>query len=287
MTRRAHQLADRLGHRTPAEILLEMSSRGPACLPPQGSNIDCVFLPSYYFLQFEDIPLHFRVTGFDDPRLQDEQFLQGFWNWLKSAMQINFVHDNAAQFDRYLIREVLVGMQNPALWEGAKDFLLAHEISHRIHLHQEQEHQFLADANRKYYLTGALVIGCLTCLCMLVGFGLELSIIVAVASGAVGLTLCSMPCYLFYNETYKFFHRGKHSDVEQLGLKRQQEKEADISAIRACQTADGGVYFFNVKRAINLRFYPGQSTPQGDDPTDLHHPPLSERVTYLRAALPR
>ena len=68
----------------------------------------------------------------------------------------------------------------------------------------------------------------------------------------------------------------------------EEEKKADLDAVEMLQDASGGIHYFDTiaKHNILVRQQNLASTQsfdaQGNNLNDINHPPLTERVDYLR-----
>jgi hypothetical protein len=82
----------------------------------------------------------FQITGINDPKLFDDQFLESVKKHIEKILDIK--ENKLAIFNKKELGFLLLLMQNPEKWEKAKKFILCHELEH---IHQKHTYKKLAN----------------------------------------------------------------------------------------------------------------------------------------------
>ncbi|NGX47621.1 MAG: Beta-barrel assembly-enhancing protease [Chlamydiae bacterium] len=235
------------------------------------NSIDCipsirgreVFLPYLFLLKTSDIPKKFQVTGFEDPRLKSDAFLQEVADW--SRDYFNMRRERLKTTDKYALRLFLNYIRDPKLTELTKKFVLSHEMAHEYHKHS---HGSFAMLNRNSILSSLLITAGILC-----------------ASLAISL---SWHIIAFLMMT-AFITTIAFKALVSIRYSRACEKEADLTAAKISPDAiPGGIYLFKkmcehgtYERKLSLANRFLFSSWGNNMAFFFTHPPESERAKYL------
>jgi hypothetical protein len=236
---------------------------------------DTIKLPSWFLLKYEDIPHRFRITNNDDPRLVDINFLNDFAGWINRQFQEAGITSLVRRVDYGVLQSTIKLMRDRDLFEKSKEFTLAHEMAHLNHF-QGREKSFNLQ-NTHLVVSGAGFIGGLLLMVLAASIFPYVTIAVTLVVGGIAATVSIAAIVNMLNQSTPVLNPAA---VE-------EEKLADMDAVEALQEAQGGVYFFETYRSHNLairasRQAISQIDELGNNLRDTAHPPLTERIAYLR-----
>jgi hypothetical protein len=216
---------------------------------------DVIMLPPCDLFQGEDIPLAFRITDFDDPRLENLDFLNQVAGWMNTQFKEAGLSAVVCETDYVELQQFLLLRRDPDLNKENIDFTICHELAHCQNL------PYLK------FLFCLLLIICIAALIMVVLNFLGISIILF----GIALLTCTQMVHL------ACLSQGK-----------LEEKRADLVAVQFLKDARGGIYFFETVRNLNMKLrehHPKLNEIFDEDGNDLKskdHPPLNVRVAYLQ-----
>jgi hypothetical protein len=215
-----------------------------------------VTIPISFLLKVEDIPAQFRVSGLEDPRINDENFLRQVAQWLNTKISEGF-GSTGPQVKHSDVQKMFLWMNDPALFEKSKDFVFAHEVAHCSQ-----------SLWREVALSAAWIGGGIVLSIVFFLNPIPAAVLIAVASVMVVAQVASA-----------------------IFLSRFHEKEADLKAAEALKDASGGIYENNHSLEWNQQLLAQESCPrwikwthdaEGNFLLDVLHPSLTERNKYLR-----
>ncbi len=194
---------------------------------------NCIHLPSWFLLKYEDIPERFRIVNIDDPRLNNNQFLDEMAAWMKGKIIEFGLTYHFATIDKSTLKFVIRLLRDREKFEQAKDFTLAHERSHLSH---ELKSKVLMSQIMRWVPTVLTILGVVISIALFpfVSF----AIIVAIN---VGIFITNAITRYFWN-------------THQISFWKEEEKKADLEAVNLLQgNPQGGIYFFETMRLNNLQ----------------------------------
>lgn len=187
---------------------------------------------NYFFLiEPEDFPEEFRLTNENDPRLYNNKYLNQFSELIKNKLGMEKLTIN--EIDRSVLRIILKLLSNPEKCKLAKEFLLAHEISHLFYQHRIS---FNADS-QKWRLAKRVTSIAIGILSGVMVMKITISYLLGTACGIsiFGITLFAL------------------NILQECSISRKQEKEADLKASELVGP-EGGIYFFETMRKNIISF---------------------------------
>ncbi len=186
-----------------------------------------VNVPSWFLFKPEDIPLQFRISSIDDPRLDDENFLASFGRWIEGTLAQAGLEPVGCVHDSLVLQQVVLLLRHPELFEKAKSFVLAHELSHVVY--------FKGNAIGRVGSIDKMALGSIVTGVLLFFMGLGIMPVVTKATslfiGGTAAALATIGTGLLACRSKSF---RMLSGIE-------QEKKADLDAARALGTASGGI----------------------------------------------
>ena len=232
-----------------------------------------LFFNYFFLLESENIPENLKPQ-IQDPRLNSDEYISQVVDWMQEYLgATTFSSKMLRPSDRTSIRLFLIMASQPEKFKQAKEFVLAHELSHLFYKHRprQAEASLLAKYNTiSWILSG--VIGCTSGVFFnLLGrkkTAISIGLLVALATKVVfGKSLCS-------------------------NLSKQIEKAADL---KAKDYVEGGIYFLHSIQQTRLLNKKNRSSLldklsqilQVDKEGSLRlnffgsHPTETERTTYL------
>jgi hypothetical protein len=233
-------------------------------------------LPPWFLFKYEDIPMRFRVTSFDDPRLVDQNFLNDLAAWMNEKFHEAGLSSVVRQpADHGILQKVIALMRDRDLYDKSKDFTLAHELAHLNHA-QVAERSLSHNIQESVSVAG--IIGGIFLLFLAVSITPFVHLAVTLTVAGIAMTVSIVAILAWLNKTNS---PASVSDVV-------EEKNADMDAIEALQDASGAIHYFETYRQFNLAVR--QSSPatqqdidaNGNNLLDKAHPPLTERIAYIR-----
>lgn len=249
-------------------VLLKISSfhKSPRAL----SNRQIIKVPSWFLFHYDDIPEQFRIVDCKDPRLLDEAFLHKVAAWMNGKMaQSGFRHSCQSE-NIGALQNALIHMGDRTLYEKGKDFILGHELTHILQGEMQQ------NAFRSQILRGLLVF--LANCALIPFFGAVFSTGIAVFTA---LTCSAGAIYYFYRSWDPIPFDAIAS-----------EKDADLRSVQILGDATGAIHYFQTSLMKNLLLcihnpeLRGEFDEKGNNLADKGHPPLTERIAYLKEYLP-
>ena len=228
-------------------------------------------IPTWFLFKYEDIPLRFRITDIDDPRLTDQNYLNDLAGWMNERFREAGLSSVIREADYKTLQTVIKLVRDQNLYEKSKDFVLNHELSHLTNSQIRGRH--LSQMKEAIPIAG--IIGGILLLFFAVSIipFVHLAVTLAVAGISVTITLVGGLIYWV----------KAHSTQEII----EEEKSADMDASRILQDATGGIYLFETFRHQNLATRRSDPTVKidanGNNLRDKEHPPLTERIAYLKA----
>ncbi len=266
-------LESKMGIEKSAQLEIVEFKKSP-CAHHTGQR-DTIDLPSWFLLKYEDIPQRFRITCNDDPRLVDVNFLNDLAGWINRQFQEAGITYLVRRVDYGVLQSTIKLMRDRDLFEKSKEFTLAHELAHLNHF-QGREKSFNLH-NTQLVVSGAGFMGGLLLFVLAVSIFPYVSIAVTLVFGGIAATVSIAAIVNMLNQS-----TPPHNPAAV-----EEEKLADMDAAEALQDAEGGIYFFENYRSHNLECRASnRSTSQIDDLgnnlRDTDHPPLTDRIAYLR-----
>lgn len=230
-----------------------------------------VNLPSWYLFKPEDIPPRFRITDLNDRRLVSPAFLDEFAGWMNEKIAEMGLTTVCRSVDRGTLQRVVYLLRDPALYEKAKDFVIGHEMAHLAHF----QGRGLERIYQKLSIVGVMVGIFSLILVVSIAPVVHLTITLCTAGIAIAITGGS---------ALAWFNRAGSVDVSAV----EEEKAADLDSAKMLKDASGGIYYFQStadRQQAVRRSNPLAHTnidERGNNLKDIEHPPLTERVAYLR-----
>jgi hypothetical protein len=218
-----------------------------------------ISIPLSFLLKVEDIPPAFRISGLNDPRFDDENFLGQVARWLNVKIKEAGLDSKCNPITVLDVQKMFMLMNEPEQFEKSKDFVFAHEVAH-----------FTQNS-----LTNYLII---------IGASIAATIIIFA---------CPIPLSIA-TAAYAAFSVAQLVGI--VMLRKFYEKDADLKAAEALQDTSGGIYFNNFRLECNKRMMEQKECPewikwlhdaQGNFRVDILHPSLSERIKYLKEWSPQ
>jgi hypothetical protein len=228
-------------------------------------------LPSYFLFKSEDIPAQFKIQDINDPRLDDDDFLKNFAEWMNAVNRKYHLPEIDVTRDLYSLKEFLISLRNPDLFEKMKDFLIGHELNHAA---DENRSVFMALENQEYteLLTIGVIIGAAI---LLLSLGLIpfVSLPIVLSLAALGVTM--------FGASFITLRHGLAKCVE-------IEEKCDMGAVKTLKDANGGIYHFENSCLTRLNLRKNKSSgfqhidEKGNNIHDHWHPHSSTRIAYLK-----
>ncbi len=233
-------------------------------------------LPTWFLFKYDDIPHRFHVANLDDPRLADQNFLNELARWMNEKFQEAGLSSVVRRADHGILQTVIKKMREQELYEKCKDFTLCHELAHLNHAQVEQRTFYLNSIQESISVAG--IIGGILLLFLAVAIIPIVHLTVTLAVGGIAVTVSILAILSWLNKAKPAL---TSSAIE-------EEKHADMDALEVLQDATGGIYLFETYRQQNLAVRRGHPTQahdideNGNNLRDKNHPPLTERIGYLR-----
>jgi len=253
----------------PKSVQLELAAFNES--PSANLTYNAVKIPTWFLFKYEDIPLRFRITDLDDPRLTDQNYLSCLAEWMNEKFREAGISSVIHTADYVKLQTVIKFMRDQNLYEKSKDFTLGHELSHLNHAQLGQ----WSLSHMKESISLAGIIGGILLLFLALSIipFVHLAVTLTVGGTAVTMAILGMLAYL---KTMI----SSQSVIE-------EEKSADIKSAEVLQDAVGGIYLFETYRHQNLTIRHRDPTrhidENGNNLRDKNHPPLTERIAYLKA----
>jgi hypothetical protein len=292
----------RLGKVNPCDIRIGEFEESAYADPSRNYMI----IPSWFLIKHEDIPARFHVTSLDDPRLNDTQFLIDMAAWMGGKIKELGVSLKDTSTSNDALKFVIRLMRDREGFEQAKEFALAHEASHLSHGLETRckIQEIVANIPRASLI--------LTTVISLVLFPFVPFAIVAGAGSAICLT--AVAGYFIFNKCQAPFWVEEEKKADLDGVKALQgnarggvyffdtmrlhqlevQKEA-LSQIANLDEQGRWVVGFptmsfwepvkSIKNCIdwyNNMLKTFNVSQDGNNFGDTLHPPLTERIAYLR-----
>jgi Peptidase family M48 len=245
------------------------------------------------FLASEEIPERFRFNGPDDSRLNDQQLVKDYFNWICEKLEIpapirswdgesaeKHYHEN--HYNAELIRSNLQFLQDPENAKKAIKFILLHELGH-VHHNDIMIEQIVL------ILINTVSVSWPICVAIALSWSFAFSIPFVLTAALVS------------NWGFKI--------INQFSLYRDHERRADAFAANSDFNAiDGGIYLFKTvlnqnkekreKRRVELEtgnlspilkslflcLNELPFSPEGNHKQDFKHPALTSRISALESA---
>lgn len=255
----------------PKTVQLKLTSFNES--PSAGIISNTIKIPIWFLFKYEDIPLRFRITDLDDPRLNDKNYLNCLAEWMNERFREAGLSSVIRKTDYGSLQTVIKLMRDRNLYEKSKDFTLGHELSHLNHV---QLGQWYLNHEKKSISTVG-VIGGILLLFLAVSISPFVHLAVTLTAGGIAITISTL---------------GILTHLKTMGSSRsviEEEKIADMESAEVLQDATGGIYLFETYRhqnlAIRLSGLPQMLNidKNGNNLRDKSHPPITERIAYLRA----
>jgi hypothetical protein len=237
---------------------------------------NAISLPTWFLFKYEDIPLRFRMTDLNDPRLGDQNFLNELADWMNAKFYEAGVMSVIRPADYGILQAVIKFMRDRDLYEKSKDFTVSHELAHLNHAQVEQQTLYLHNVPEAISVAG--ILGGILLLFLTVSIIPFVHLAVTLTVGGIAATISTLGILAWLN---------KNKLLTSLSSK-EEEKIADMDAAKALQNAEGGIYLFETYCQQNLAVRRNNPTlrtfidENGNNLRDKNHPPLTERIAYLR-----
>lgn len=231
-----------------------------------------VVLPSWFLFKYEDIPSQFRLDSLNDRRLVDRRFLTELAGWMNEKFREAGLSSVIHPADYGILQTVIMRMRDRDLYHKSRNFTLCHELAHLNH-HQTAERALFWES-----ISIAGIIGGISLLFVAVAVIPLVHLAVTLTMGGIAVTISTTGVLAWLNKPNS---PAAASPVE-------EEKNADMDAVEALQEARGGIHTFETHRLFNLAVRRGDPSTQckidlnGNYLEDTKHPPLTERIAYLR-----
>jgi hypothetical protein len=264
----------KMGVEKSVELALGEFNTSP-CAVLQNNTIK---LPTWFLFKYDDIPVRFRVVNLDDPRIADNNFLNELAGWMNARFQEAGISSVIRPADHGILQTVIKKMRDQNLYEKCKDFTLCHELSHLNHSQIQQRTYYLNGVQEIISVSG--VIGSILLLFLAVAIIPFVELTVTLVVGGIATTVSILAILAWLN-------RAKPSSLPSFSA-IEEEKHADLDAIKTMQDASGGIYLFETYRQQNQAVRRSDPTQMhyidehGNNLKDKNHPPLTERIAYLR-----
>lgn len=238
-------------------------------------NKHVVKVPFWLLFRHEDVPAQFLLRDLQDPRLLDSAFLTQMAAWMNQKIQEAGLTHFCRPTDFGTLQLFLQLLRDPAEYARARDFVIGHEVAHLAHTKEEWVAEMLSMAQDSVAAFG--VIAPLFCLVLILGFSPLISAVAALSTAGIALSISTASFVIWFTQKNS---PPSLSDIE-------QEKKADLDSAQALHNAAGGIYYFDTVRIHQLRIRNSNSAsssidPLGNNLKDKKHPPLTDRVAYLR-----
>ena len=185
----------------------------------------------FFLIEPEDFPEKFRLTDDNDSRLYDNKYLHEVSELIKEKLGIEKLI--IKETEKSVLRIILILLSDPEKCKLAKEFLLAHEISHLFY-----QHRINFNLNsQKWRLekrVASVALGALSAIMVKKAIGSYL------LGTALGI--------LFFGVTLFVLNI-----LQECSISRKQEKEADLKAAELVGP-EGGIYFFEAMRRNIISF---------------------------------
>lgn len=265
-------LENRMGVQNRVEVKLCPFAESPHALLRE----NVIQLPSWFLFRYDDIPERFRLASVDDPRVTNRDFLNDLAGWINGKLQEAGISHLVRPADYGILQSTIMTMRDRELFEKSKDFILGHELAH-LNYTQVEQNKFYSDKVQEAVFGGGLIGGILL-MVLSVSLLPYIPIFVSLVAGGIGLALSIGSCVNALKNS------SSHSAVTAVA----EEKHADLDSADALLDARGGIYRFDTLRIHHLGIR--RANPAMRDRIDEHgnyledtkHPPLTERIAYLR-----
>jgi hypothetical protein len=233
-------------------------------------------LPPWFLFKYNDIPHNLRITDVNDPRLNDSHFLNAFAAFLNSKISESGLSCICRRADQTTLARVIKLLRDPVLYEKGKDFILGHELAH-FFVNQRIK------ANFSQRLQEVVSIGGIGC-----GVVLLFWAVAIIPLAHITATVCIGTCALIITSISigTWIKRSKEETVPHPSLSDiEEEKFADLQAVRILGDAEGGIYYFKTQMIHHLAIrclHKKAVDALGNNLKDTKHPKLSDRVEYLQ-----
>lgn len=237
---------------------------------------DRITLPSWCLFKYEDIPERFRISDLSDPRIVDRDFLNELATWMNDKIRGSGLSSICRPADFGILQIVIKLLRNPELYEKSKDFTIGHELAHLAHSQIEQQAHLLQIAQLSVSQGGVMAGIFLLFLAVAITPVVHLTITVGVAAVAVAITALGVGAWM-----------NMPTPPADLSL-IEQEKLADLEAVRMLGDVEGAIYYFKtqlhhnliIRRQIHSEMQ--NIDAAGNNLRDCNHPKITERIQYLR-----
>lgn len=234
-------------------------------------------LPTWFLFKYEDIPPRFRIADLEDARLTDQNFLNELTEWMNAIFRGAGLSSVIRRTDHGVLQTVIKLMRDRDLYERSKDFTLCHELAHLNHVQAEQKIFYLNGIQDSISISG--VIGGILLLFLSVAIIPFVHLAVTLAVGGIAAVVSIYGVIAWLNKAKSAL--SPSSAIE-------EEKYADMDAVKTLQDASGGIYLFETYRHQNLAIRRSDPTQfpffdeRGNSLRATRHPPLTDRISYLR-----
>jgi hypothetical protein len=271
ITEQVHKLASRMGLPEPDKVGCYRRQRAPfgpnAAESFASSSVYCrrLYYNYFFLIEPEDLPAVLRPLHWNDPRLNEDDYLNAVVAWVKLFLGITHPISIGLN-ERLFIQSMLQAMSNDEKYKKFREFVLTHELGHILLEHGLEDEALLAkgELSRK-----AISVVC----------GAGAAAILSASSFSIA------PTALVGIGVYKITQLGLRH-LKSCAIDRTQEYEADLLAKR-CVGGEGGLYGQALKRSMFLR----QDSicrrfcidREGSERFSwlLHHPSIAEACQYL------
>ena len=108
--------------------------------PAAQSSTQVIYLPPMFLLDTAEIPPMYKGLSDTSPQFKNAEFIDSFIYWMNLSLDLSdLTPDVLGTFQREQVVLFLKMLENPATYEKAKEFVLAHEIAHLYFNHGEEE----------------------------------------------------------------------------------------------------------------------------------------------------
>lgn len=224
-------------------------------------------------IEAEDVPLHLRLIDDKDPKQLSDEYVNEVIDWIKTFFGLKELH--ATDMEKMTVVNFLRLCIDPQQWKLVKEFIIAHELSHLYFKHADTYMNLVEQSSilRKTISISTGLFGSLLCT------SFTSSLLPALGIGSIAYKITEVAL----------------SQLECLRISRQQEKEADLFAVRHVGVTGGIAWFQCIKdqtlfylKNKNLTlfqkaFFRLAFDSKGDSriPWFQSHPSDIERINYL------
>lgn len=265
--------ADKLGIRDKISLAIGQFKSRPTALLTENK----IRVPSWFLFRYEDVPAQFRLIHLNDPRINDDAFLSQLASWMNQKIADAGLSAFCQTADKDVLQTFVKLLRDPDKYEECKNFVLGHEMAHHVFKQELEEVLFAQDQCDFWGLSGLILI--LVLFIVSISFIPLFNAMLTVSSIGLAVTISASI----------FLHSYLRPTTPAITDRLENEKQADLTAAKTLQSAEGGIYYFESHRLHNLSICNGFAAKSSDYDLlgnamfDKDHPLLTTRIDYLRS----